>query len=433
MNIGWSIVIIIVLIILNGVFASCEMALVSVNKAQVEVDANNGKKAAKRVLKLINNPTKFLSAIQIGITLFGFLNGAVGANSIADWLVLRFPEVIDLRLLFVVLVTLVLTYFQVVLGELVPKRIAMKYPKKIAYSISGFLNVISILTRPFVWLLTASANLITKPLGINEHGDDRNISEEDIRLLVATSSKKGGIDSSESKMIQNVFEFDDTEISKIMTHRTDISGINKRWSKEEIFDYITNEKYTRYPVYEESIDHIIGTLNSKDLFRFLGKKEIKFDLMKIIRKPHFVPETKNTRELFNEMQKDKNHIAIVIDEYGGTSGIVTMEDLIEEVLGNIFDEYDDVKEEIEQVEENLFLVDGLANIDDIEEELKIGLPKEEYDTVSGFILGQINHIPEENEDVCFDYNGYNFKVLSYDGNVIEKVQIKKNPIVEEAE
>ena len=427
MNLPLRIVLIFILIILNGVFSASEMALVSVSDAQVEMDANKGKKSAKRVLKLIANPTKFLSAIQIGITVFGFLNGVLASNAFASEIANLFPnldQTITITVAFIV-ITLVLTYLQVVLGELVPKRIAMKYPKKIAYGTSGILSVVSLLMRPFVNLLTFSANLITKPLGVKSSDDERKMTEEEIRLIVTSSSNKGVIDSQESKMIQNIFEFDDTECQAIMTHRTEVSGIDIKWSKKQVFDFIYKEKYSRYPIYKGSIDHIVGVLYSKDLLMFLDDPSVVFDIKKIMRKPFFIPETKNTRELFQEMQKTKNHIAIVIDEYGGTSGLITMEDLIEEILGNIFDEYDEVEEEIEKIDDNAFIIDGLANIDDIEEELHIGLPIEDYDTVSGFIIGHIGRIPEANDVIVFEYNGFILEVIDYDGNVIERVKITK--------
>ena len=427
MTLTLQIILIIFLIILNGIFSASEMSLVSVNSALVEADANKGKRTAKRVLKLIDNPTKFLSAIQIGITIFGLLNGALVANAFTDTIVSWFKPIHAniVRTISLVVITLILAYFQVVFGGLVPKRIAMKYPKQVAYFTSGPLFVISIIMRPFVFLLTKSANLFTKPLGIKDENDKQNMTEEEIRLLVSTSSDKGILDEEEGKMIENILDFESTEVSQIMTHRTEMSAINIKWNKKQIFDYVNSEKYTRFPVYENSIDHIVGILNAKELLLYLDKPAESFSIKNLARKPLYVPETKKTRELFQEMQKEKNHIPIIIDEYGGTSGLVTLEDLIEEILGNIFDEYDEVEEDIEIISKDEFIIDGLANIDDIERELEIGLPIEDYDTVSGFIIGIIGKIPEENEHVSFNYGKYNFTVSTYTNSVIDKVKIKR--------
>lgn len=429
-----QIVLIFVFIILNGIFAASETALLSANENKVLADAEVGKKKAKKVLKFLKSPTRFLSTIQIGITMFGFLNGAIAANAFAEefaasvlnqgWVPNEFIWLV--HVVTTVIVTLVLTFVQVILGEIVPKRMAMRNPEKVCYTFIGFLSGIAVVMRPFVSLLTNTANLVVRMFGVDPH-EEKSISEDEIRLMVNAGKRSGVIDESENEMIQNIFEFDTTTVSEVMTHRTELSAINVNTPKKEIIQYVTNEKFTRFPVYEESIDHIIGILHVKDLLKYIENPNTQetFDIRSLLRDPLFVPESKNTRQLFKEMQKSKVHIAIVIDEYGGTAGIVTFEDLIEEIVGNIFDEYDDEEVEIEEIKDDEYIIDGLTNIDDVEEQLNANLPVEEYDTLSGFILGQLGRFPEENEKIVIVYNNYRFEVLEYEDRVIGSVMVKK--------
>ncbi|MFA5560265.1 MAG: hemolysin family protein [Acholeplasmataceae bacterium] len=423
-----QILLIFVLIMLNAIFAASEVALIAANDTKVESDAQLGNKRAKRIESLIKNPTNFLSAIQIGITLIGFLNGYLAADAFSSKFVeftQRFISVnaVILMPIMTFLVTVILAYFQVVLGELVPKRIAMKYPERIAYGTSGVLVVISTIMRPFVWLLTVSANAIGKLFGIKPNEYDERMTEEEIRMIVSSSGRKGVLDKSESEMIENILDFDDTDVSEIMTHRTEMAAININASKKEILDFVKEEKYTRFPVYKEHLDHIVGVFHVKDLLRFIDNNDEAFDLKKLIRKPFFVPDSKKTNALLNEMKRQQTHLAIVIDEYGGTAGLVTIEDLLEEIVGNIFDEYDEYEEEIEELPDNEFIVDGLTNIDDVEDFIHANLPVDEYDTLSGFILGHLGRFPYENEHVVFEYNQFRFEVINFDDKIIEKVKI----------
>lgn len=427
-----QILLILFVIVLNGIFASSEIALVSANRNKVEADTELGNKKAKKakkLLKFMENPTRFLSTIQIGITMFGFINGAIAAGSFAQGitdLITRQWTSLDKGIVFsvvTVLITLLLTYLQVVLGELVPKRLAMKAPEAVGYFFIGFLGLIATIMRPFVNLLTGTANLIVKMFGVNPEDNDDTLSEDELRLELNASQMRGLIDQSENEMIQNIFEFDSTTVSEVMTHRTEVSAIDVNSSKEDVLAYVTNEKFTRFPVYEGSIDQIIGILHVKDLLKTIEtEKEVPFELRNIIREPLYVPESKNTRQLFIEMQESKTHIAIVIDEYGGTAGIVTLEDLIEEIVGNIFDEYDDDEDEISTIKDNEYVIDGLADIEEVEDILDAKLPVEEYDTLSGFILGQLGRFPEEEEHVVIVYNNYRFEVLEFKDKVIEKVK-----------
>lgn len=440
---GLQIFLIVFFIVLNGIFAASEIALVSANRREIQEDADaDGKKAkkAKRVLKLIENPTRFLSTIQIGITMFGFINGVIAADAfsnlisdqIANWT--GFDTLIIIPVVTFI-ITLILTYFQVIFGELVPKRIAMKSPERVSYIFIGFLSVIAVIMKPFVVLLTSSANLIIRLFGINPQDDDDTLSEEELILELNASESKGFIDSSENEMIQNIFEFDSTTVEEVMTHRTEVSAINVNSTRDELVKFVTNEKYTRFPVYEETLDKIVGTLHVKDLLKYLSDHEDKneFDIQEILRDPLFVPQSKNTRALFREMKLTKTHIAIVIDEYGGTAGIITFEDLIEEILGNISDEYDEDEEEIQAISEDRYEIDGLIDLDDVEDLINAGLPIEDYDTLSGFLLGQLGRFPEADESIVVVYGHYRFEVLSYEDKIIERVlvtRVEEEPIEE---
>ncbi len=431
-----QIFIIIILIIINGLFTGSETALVAANDSKVELDAQAGNKRAIRALKYMNKPVNFLSAIQLGITLISFINGFIAADTFANTIIGWFsftnlsPEI--LKPLVTILIALILAFFQIVFGELVPKRIAMAHSEKVIYATAGFAGFISTIARPFVWLLTTTANLFVKMFGIDPGKNDRKMTEEEIRFIVASSGKKGVIDEAESEMIENILDFDDIAVSEVMTHRKEISALNIDSTKQEVYDFVINEIYTRFPVYDGNIDKIIGILNAKDLLKYMGSvAPERFNLKKLIRKPLFVPEFTKTNELLSDMKRKQTHIAIVVDEYGGTAGIITIEDLLEEIVGNIFDEYDDYEEEILEVNEDEYIVDGLINIDDVEDELEANLPTEEYDTLSGFIVGQLGRFPKEKEKVEIIYNNYKFKVLEYDEMVITKVKITRIEVPEE--
>src|SRR5690554_80684 len=425
-----QIMLIFVLIFLNAIFAGAEVAVIAANELQVEEDAKNGNKRAKRINKFIKNPTNFLSAIQIGITLIGFLNGYLVADRFALPLtefVQRFISVQTsvLQPITTVVVTIILAYFQVVLGELVPKRIAMKYPNQVAYATSMILVIVDTVMRPFVWLLQVSADAVGKLFGIDPNESDNNYTEDEIRMIISTSGTKGVIDEVESQMIENILDFDDTEVADVMKHRTEIIGIDISSTREEVIQIAKEAKYTRFPVYEDDIDHVVGILHAKDLLRFIDNNVEKFNLKTLIREPFFVTKTKKIDTLLNEMKKQQIHLAIVIDEYGGTSGIVTLEDLIEEIVGDIFDEYDDIEEKIVTIKENVYVVEGLAEIEDVEEIIDADLPIEEYDTISGFVLGQIGRFPHKGEKIDFIYNNFKFEVLNFSDTIIEAVRITR--------
>ena len=424
----------ILLIGLNAFFASAEIALLSVNESKIKQQAEEGDKKAIILKNLLDDPNKFLSTIQIGITLAGFLASAFASDIFAEKLAellnkagLKAPETL-LNNIAVVAITIVLSYFTLILGELVPKRLAMKKSDLIARIIVGPINALSVVTSPFVKLLSVSTNFVVRLLGIDPNEEDAPVTEEEILLMLDEGEEKGTIDESEKEMINNIFEFDSKVVTDIMTHRTDVVAISIDATLDEIVSLVNEEKYTRFPVYEGSIDNIIGILHSKELIKYINidqSEKTHFDLSKMIRDAYYIPSSKKIDELFKEMQKNKVHMAIVIDEYGGTAGIVTIEDLMEEIVGNIFDEYDIDEDEndIEKLDETTYLINGAIDLDTVEEFFDIKLPIDEYDTLSGFVIGQLGRIPEEDDKPEVEFNGLLFKVEEIDEKRITKVKV----------
>jgi putative hemolysin len=421
-------VLILVLIVLNGIFASSEMALVSLSPSMIETDIKNKNKKAKLLLRFINKPTRFLSTIQIGITFIGFVNGVIAGNRYASALITVFNITTNVALfegIFMVIVSVILVFLQVLFGELIPKRIAFAYPKKIAYAYIYFLVGVEAVFRPLVLLLTLLANTISKIFGVKKDENSEVVTEEELLSMLNKSSSQSDITKDEVKLIENVFEFNDSVVSEIMTHRTKISAFNIKANKDDIYTLVSKEKYSRYPIYSQSIDHIIGVVNIKDLIPYFFDKTLDFDLKKIMKKPIYVPESQKIKTLLETMRKSKNHIAVVIDEYSGTAGIITLEDIVEEVFGNILDEYDEDANEIKQISENEYIVNGLTNIHDLESALNIELTSDDSDTLSGYILSKIAHFPSADEVITFEENNLSFSVLKVSGQIIELVKVVK--------
>ena len=337
-----QIILLIMLILLNGVFAASEIAFLSVNKTKLKMDIKLGNKKAIKVQELINNPSRFLATIQIGITLAGFLASASAAETFVSEIVGVIPDIgisaSILNTIVLIVITIILSFFTLVFGELVPKRLAMRYPEKIAYAMVGIISVIMKGTYPFVWILTKSTNLVSKLLGIK--GDNENkITEEEIRLMIAEGKDSGAIEPQEGEYIFNIFNFNDTEVKNVMTPIGKVVAIEKNISNTELRRVIKDNKYTRLPVYDNTINNIVGILNTKDIILSYVKEQ-KFILQDILHKAYFVNETDKIDDVFRNMQKSREAISIVIDESCNVTGIVTMEDALEEIVGNIFDEYD---------------------------------------------------------------------------------------------
>ena len=424
-----QILVLVILIAVNAFFAASEMAFVSLNDAKIEKEAKSGNKKAKQIYKMVKEPSKFLATIQIGITLAGFLSSAFASESFADDLAPILNDLMPIGLatwntISIVLITIILSYFTLVFGELVPKRIAMKNYEKIAYASIGVIRTISVITAPFVRFLTFSTNIISKLFGVSAQ-DEEVVTEEEIRMMVDVGEEKGAIEEAERELINNVFEFNDKVVSEVMIHRTEIFAVDIKNNISDILSKIDDLKYSRIPVYDESIDDIKGVLYTKDLIKVLKKqKDVK--VKTIMREAYFVSENKPINDLFKELQRNKMQMAIVLDEYGGTSGIITMEDIIEELVGNIFDEYDDVELDYEKIDDNTFIINGNVSIYDLKKILGVNIPEGDYDTLSGYLIEELGRIPEDSEKPVIETEKVTYKIEEYEDKRIVKVKACKN-------
>lgn len=433
-SIGALLMIQVMLIALNAVFASAELAVLSVNETKLERLASQGNKKAKRLYRLTREPAKFLSTIQIAITLSGFLGSAFAADGFSDPLV---EWVLSLRVtlprktldtIAVIVITLILSYFTLVFGELVPKRIAMKKSESLALAVSGVISAISVLFKPIVWLLSISTNTVLRLCGIDPEEEEDQVSEEEIRLLVETGGEKGAIDKEEQDFIQNVFEFDDLTAGEILTHRTDAAIL---WleDEDEVWEKtIHDSRYTRYPVCDGSPDHVVGILNAKDYFR-LSDRRREYVMEAAVEPAYFVPETIKADVLFRNMKKSRHSLAVVLDEYGGMMGIVTLNDLVEELVGELREESAKEQKDVphmEQIDERTWLVVGNVELDDIEEALEINLELEDVNTFTGMVFRQLNGIPNDGEqDIELETEGLSIRVRQIEEHQITLAEIMK--------
>lgn len=432
-----KIVLLFVLMMLNAFFAMSEIAIISLNDTKILRMAEEGNKKAKQVMKLTANSSSFLSTIQIGVTLAGFLTSASAADSFADPLVAKLlttpaaqyvPEGV-INGVCVVLITIIVSYFSLVIGELAPKRIAMQIPEKISFTVVPVLLFTAKVTKPFVKILSFSTNAVVRLFGFDPNADEEQVTEEEIRMMVDVGEEKGVIEGAQREMIDNVFEFDDIVVSDIMTHRTDMCAVSVEKPVKELVELSIEEGYSRIPVYEEDQDDIVGIIYVKDLLKFVGKDvPEEITLSSIMRKPLCVPKTKSCGDLFKQMTETHTQFAIVIDEFGGTAGIVTLEDLIESIVGNIQDEYDDEDEEISKIDEYTFTVDGVTDIDEVDELVGVELPEGDYDTLGGFLISLLGDLPEEGKVTSVDYKNLHFTVLNVEDRRIGKVRVEITPV-----
>ena len=425
-----QILILIILILLNAFFAATEIAFISLNDAKIEKRAKEGDKKAKQINKMLKEPSKFLATIQIGITLAGFLSSAFASDAFADKLAPMLENIIPIGIsvwkgISIVIITIILSYFTLVFGELVPKRIAMKNHEKVADLTIGIVRFISIVTAPFVKLLTASTNFVSKIFGVNEN-EEETVTEEEIRMMVDVGEEKGTIEEEEKELINNVFEFNDITVSEIMTHRTDMYAININDNIMEMLDELDEYKYSRIPIYEETIDDIKGILYIKDLFKYISMGQKNINIREVMREAYFVSQHKMINDLFKEMQRNNKQMAIVVDEYGGTAGIVTMEDIIEELVGNIFDEYDDVENEYEKIDENTYRISGSISIYDLKKILNVDIPEGDYDTLSGYLVELLDRIPNDDEKPVIETEKVTYKIEEYEDKRILWVKACRN-------
>ncbi|MPM31908.1 hypothetical protein SDC9_78465 [bioreactor metagenome] len=421
-----QLLLIFILTMVNAFFASAEMAIVSLNKNRLRMLAEEGNKKALLLEKLLEEPSKFLSTIQIGITLAGFFSSASAATGISDDFaqVLKGAGIPYSSQIALVVITIILSYITLVFGELYPKRIALQKAESIALFAVTPIMFISKATKPFIRLLSFSTNLLVKITGHDTENLEEKVSKEEIRSLIEVGQEHGVINETEKEMIESIFEFDNKRAEEIMTPRTEVFLIDITSSSMEIAKKLLEEQYSRIPVYEEDSDNIIGILYLKDYFLEASKHGFEnVEIRSILRTPYFVPETKNIDDLFKELQKSNNHMAILIDEYGGFSGIVTIEDLIEEVMGNIFDEYDEVECDIMKVDNNTFIVNGLLAIDEFNDYLDTNLQCEHSETIGGFVVNLLGSIPTEEEDQIVEYENLVFKIEDVKEKRIEKVRV----------
>lgn len=435
-SILWKVILQFILIMLNAIFACAEIAIISMNDNKLAKLAAEGDKRAIRLATLTQQPARFLATIQVAITLSGFLGSAFAADNFSDKLVDFLVSlgvkinVATLNSISVVVITLILSYFTLVFGELVPKRIAMKKAESLALGMSSLISFISKLFAPIVWLLTASTNGLLRLLGIDPNEEDEEVTEEEIRMMVDAGSEKGTIDFVEKEMIQNIFEFDDLTIGEICTHRTEVSLL---WTDETVEQWestIHQSRHSLYPVCNESVDDIVGVLNAKDYFRLENKTYDRI-METAVRPAFFVPESIKADVLFRSMKKSRNYFAIVLDEYGGMSGIITMSDLVQQLVGEIDDE--DLLErelKIELIDSQTWNILGNTPLDDVAKQLKVSLPTEEYDTFGGFIFGTLGTIPEDGSQFEIEVNGLTIKVIEVKDHRVEKavVCLTKNDI-----
>ena len=417
-------------VLVNAFFSGTEMAVISLNDAKMRKMAEEGHKKAKRIVKFIDNPGNFLATIQVGVTLAGFLSSAFAANNFASKLALLVDPVGAhkwLESFWTVIITVVLSYFSLVLGELVPKRIAQNNPEKWAFASAGVVRFFGVLLKPFVVLLTASTNVILKAFKISPVHTDKSVTEEEIRMMVDVGSESGNIEDTEKEMIDNVFEFNDKEVAAIMTHRKKIISLPIDADYDEVMRVAREEKYTRIPVYEDTIDDIKGILHIKDLIGIMPPdEEHPFVLEKFIREPLFVHETRKISSLFGEMKTSGMQMAVIVDEYGGTMGICTIEDMLEELVGNITDEFDDEEQPLVRLSNGDYIVAGDMTLSDLEDVLDIELSDEEYDTIAGLVIQLLDRVPEEKEKPVVHYENLDIKVLKMEERAISKVMIHIN-------
>lgn len=419
----------IILILLNAFFAATEIAVISLNEKKVKARADEGDKKAVKMLKMIEEPTQFLSTIQIGITLAGFLGSAFAADNFAEKLsgvlasALNVPDsqLGLLNTVSVIVITIILSFFTLVLGELVPKRIAMKHKEKLAEAVCGTISGLAVVLRPVIWLLTASTNAILRMFGIDPDEKDEPVSEEDIVLMLDAGAGEGSLDENDIEYIKNVFKLDSMTAEDVMTPRRATVFLSKDASNEEILNVIETEGYSRIPIYAESKDKVIGVLFSRDYLLKHDRPDFKIE--DVMFQPVFVPETMHLDALFKDMQKDHNHIVIVINEYGETAGIVTMEDILEEIVGEIWDEQDEAVEDIKKIGEHRYRVLCSANIEEFFEFFDIK-PEEETEstTVNGWIIELVGNIPEKG--YSFDFENLSITVTKADELMAQEIVVE---------
>ena len=430
-----QLIVLTILILINAYFAASEIAFISLNDAKIEKQAKEGNKKAKQIEKMLKTPSKFLATIQIGLTLAGFLSSAFASETFADKIAPYLYNMIPAislgvwKSISIIFITIILSFFTLVFGELVPKRLAMKHYEKISFATIGVIRTISIITAPFVKLLTSVTNGISKIFGVGEN-EEETVTEEEIKMMVDQGQENGTIKEDEKELINNVFEFNDITVSEIMRHRKDIFAVDINISTDELLEELSKEeyRYSRIPVYDETIDEIKGVLYVKDVLKNINKKTFK--VKNVIKDAYFISQNRLINEVFKELQKNKKQLAIILDEYGGTAGIVTMEDILEELVGDIYDEYDKEESEYEKIDENTYILSGSMPIFDVNKLLEADIPEGEFDTISGFLQDKLGRIPEDKEKPIIETEKVTYKIEKSEDKRIIKIKACKNNIEE---
>ena len=407
-----------VLILLNGFFVAAEYALVTARRTRIVELQHQGNRRAREVLRITGDPPRFISAMQLAVTLTSLAIGALGEQALAN----AFDDFLA-TILAVVFAYLILTFLHVVIGELVPKGIALGHREGTALAVAPLVRAFFVVFWPLIWILERSTELVLRLLGLEPPGAEESVySEAELRMLVSQSTQRGEIEQSEQEMLYKVFDFADKEASDVMVPRPEVVALSIDLPPEECLEAVMESPYTRYPVYRGSLDNVVGILHVRDLFAALrdrGMHEVKVE--DLIRPAHIVPETKDLAALLAEFRRTNQHMAIVVDEYGDMEGIVTLEDLLEEIVGDIEDEFDLPDESIEQVDDDTIRVDGTFPIDDFNERFRTDLPDEDYHTLAGFVFGRLGRQPEVGDDVMHD--GLRFDVLEVEGSRINKLAV----------
>ena len=425
-----SIIILIILILINAFFAAAEIAFISLNDAKIEMQIKEGNKKAKTIQTMLKNPSKFLATIQIGVTLAGFLSSAFASDAFADKLapalniVIPSISITTWRSVSIIIITIILSYFTLIFGELVPKRIAMKYYEKISFASIGIIKGISLITAPFVKFLTFSTNMVSKLFGVTGE-EEENVTEEEIRMMIDVGEEKGTIEEEEKEMINNVFELNDKVASEIMIPRNKIFALDINLSIAEVIEKLSEDtRYSRIPVFDKTIDNIAGIVYIKDIL--LSTKNKNSKIKTLVKEAYYVSETKKVDELFQELRKNKRQIAIVLDEYGGTAGMVTMEDILEEIVGEIYDEYDKETDKFKKIDNNTFLFDASIALYDVEKILDVEIDEEDVDTLGGYLIKELDRIPKDGEKPIIETEDVTYKIEKIFNRKIIKVKACKN-------
>lgn len=424
-----------ILILLNAFFAATEIAVISLNEKKLKARAEDGDKKAVKMLKMIEEPTRFLSTIQIGITLAGFLGSAFAADNFAERLSgvavelfgISESQIGTVNTAAVIIITLILSFFTLVLGELVPKRVAMKHKEKLAEAVCGTISGLAIVLKPIIWLLTVSTNGVLRLFGIDPHEKEEPVSEEDIVLMLDAGADEGSLNQNDIEYIKNVFKLDGMTAEDVMTPRRSLVLVSENATNDEILELIETEGYSRIPVFADTTDNIVGIIHTRDFLLKYTRPDFK--LNHVMFSPTFVPETIHLDVLFKDMQKEHSHIVVVVNEYGETAGIVTMEDILEELVGEIWDERDEAVEDIIQLKENTYRVLCSVNIETFFEFFNIEPPVEtDVTTVNGWLTELIGGIPVENHS--FTYENISITITKADELMAQEISVKITPVLE---